>query len=162
MDYDNYFKTSYQHILAELTRIDLLVRTQVLRARQIVTYDDRFLGLRISEDEVDALLRMELPALPRWATEPTTVQSEQFHEALTHVRAEIDALKATSNAQGVSLRLDQLTAHFGLDRLDVDILMVCLAQEIDLRYVRLYAYLQDNVNKKWPSVDLTLTNGSCE
>jgi SpoVK/Ycf46/Vps4 family AAA+-type ATPase len=35
-------------------------------------------------------------------------------------------------------------------------LLICLAPELDLRYERLYAYLQDDVTKKRPGVDLIL------
>jgi SpoVK/Ycf46/Vps4 family AAA+-type ATPase len=38
----------------------------------------------------------------------------------------------------------------------VDCLVIALAPELDLRYERLYAYLQDDVTKKWPGVDLIL------
>ena len=39
---------------------------------------------------------------------------------------------------------------------DADALLICLAPEIDLRYERLFAYLQDDVTKKRPGVDLVL------
>ena len=35
-------------------------------------------------------------------------------------------------------------------------LLIALAPEIDPRYERLYAYLQDDVTRKRPSIDLTL------
>ena len=38
----------------------------------------------------------------------------------------------------------------------IDVLLICLASELDLRYERLYAYLQDDVTRKQPSVDLVL------
>jgi SpoVK/Ycf46/Vps4 family AAA+-type ATPase len=38
----------------------------------------------------------------------------------------------------------------------MDCLLICLAPEIDPRYERLYAYLQDDVTKRRPSVDLVL------
>ena len=52
------------------------------------------------------------------------------------------------------LRLDRLARLFGLSTLDIDILLICLAPELDNRYERLYAYLQDDVTRKRPSVDL--------
>ena len=38
----------------------------------------------------------------------------------------------------------------------MDILLLCLAPEVDLRYERLFGYLQDDITKKRPSVDLAL------
>lgn len=53
-------------------------------------------------------------------------------------------------------RLEKLERLFHLTPFDVDTLLICLAPELDLRYERLYAYLQDNVTKKRSSVDLVL------
>ena len=41
-----------------------------------------------------------------------------------------------------------------LDALDVGIVAVALAPDIDLRYERIYAYLQDDISRKRPSPDL--------
>jgi hypothetical protein len=43
-----------------------------------------------------------------------------------------------------------------LSPFEVDALLICLAPEIDLRYERLFGYLQDDVTKRRPSVDLLL------
>jgi ATPase family associated with various cellular activities (AAA) len=45
---------------------------------------------------------------------------------------------------------------FDLTAFDVDVVLVALAPEVDLRYERLYAYLQDDVTRRRPSVDLAL------
>ena len=51
---------------------------------------------------------------------------------------------------------DGLRRAFGLSSFDLDVCVMALAPEIDLRYQRLYAYLQDDVTRKYPSVDLAL------
>jgi hypothetical protein len=43
-----------------------------------------------------------------------------------------------------------------LSAFDVDLILLALAPKLDLRYERLYAYLQDDVTRTWPSVDLAL------
>jgi hypothetical protein len=45
---------------------------------------------------------------------------------------------------------------FSLSGFELDALLIALAPEIDLRYQRLYAYLQDDVRRRRPSVDLVL------
>ena len=47
-------------------------------------------------------------------------------------------------------------AGLGLSRLDLDVLAVSLAPELDPRYERLYAYLADDVTRRRPTVALTL------
>ena len=47
-------------------------------------------------------------------------------------------------------------AAFNLDAFERGALLVCLAAHLDLRYERLYGYLQDDVTRKRPSVNLVL------
>ncbi len=53
-------------------------------------------------------------------------------------------------------RLALLQQTFNLSPFDIDLILIALAPEIDLRYERLYAYLQDDVTRKRPTVDLAL------
>jgi hypothetical protein len=48
-------------------------------------------------------------------------------------------------------RLEAATAALGLDLLDSAVLAVCAAPELNPRYGRLFAYLQDDVTRKLPS-----------
>src|SRR5690242_14531911 len=48
-------------------------------------------------------------------------------------------------------RLDAVVAALGLDLLEAAVLAVCAATELNPRYGRLYAYLQDDVTRKLPS-----------
>ena len=150
-----HYATSLQHILAELERVDLLIRVQVWRARQVQEADDEFQGLYISEREVDALMA-EPAGLPRWATVPAPRALAEVQAALAQIAAGIAQRKAESARRGITLRLDTLARLFQLTSFDTDALLICLAPELDLRYERLYAYLQDDVTKKRPSVDLVL------
>ena len=79
-----------------------------------------------------------------------------MHRALSRLAEENRRRAAESARRGIVLRLDELTRAFGLTSFDCDALLLCLAPELDLRYERLYAYLQDDVTKKRPSVDLIL------
>ncbi|MBZ5529870.1 MAG: ATP-binding protein [Acidobacteriia bacterium] len=45
---------------------------------------------------------------------------------------------------------------FGLSMFDIDVLLIALAPELDLRYQRVYSFLQDDVTRKLPTVDLAL------
>jgi AAA+ superfamily predicted ATPase len=52
--------------------------------------------------------------------------------------------------------LDWLAARFDLAPFDLDLILIALAPELDLRYERLYAFLQDDVTRRHPTVDLSL------
>ncbi len=50
--------------------------------------------------------------------------------------------------------LGQLASVFDLTPLDVSILLIALAPELDRSYERLYAYLQDDVSLRYPTLNL--------
>jgi ATP-dependent 26S proteasome regulatory subunit len=150
----DYYANSFEHLLAELERIDLLIQAQVSRSRQLHKTDEQFQGLVISEQEVDELLARPT-GTPRFANSGSEGW-EQVQGALARLEAQIALRKATSRERGVHLRLAEIENLFGLTPFDVNSLLICLAPELDLRYERLYAYLQDDVTKKRPSVDLVL------
>jgi hypothetical protein len=52
--------------------------------------------------------------------------------------------------------LARLARAYGLSSFDLDLILIALAPELDLRYERLYAFLQDDVSRRRPSVDLAL------
>jgi SpoVK/Ycf46/Vps4 family AAA+-type ATPase len=180
------YADSREHLLDELRRLDLLIQRQVARFRAAGREPrDAFRGLYISEKDVDSLLLDAPspglgtdPAPPsRWEEmaqrlrrlrRPQPVQDDPASSSapysqvllptrdLHQVEQEIAQRKATSLAQGMELRLETLVARFGLNMFERDALLVCLAPELDLKYQRLYAYLQDDVTRKRPSVDLVL------
>jgi SpoVK/Ycf46/Vps4 family AAA+-type ATPase len=150
-----YFENTIQHILAELERIDVLIRLQVLRSRELHKADSEFQGLYISEQEVDTLLSR--PAgMPKWAAATPRRSSADFQAAFSQLEMDIAQRKGESVKRGINLRLVEIANLFQLTPFEVDALLICLASELDLCYERLYAYLQDDVTKKRPSVDLVL------
>lgn len=145
------YGSSIEHLRDELARIDLLVAGQVARAREAAG-DDPYRGLVISEAEVDALLARATGA-PPWDAAASGPSLDDARAQADLVAAVIERRRASS---AEPLRLVQLAARFGLDRFELDVVMIALAPEVDLRYERLYAYLHDDINRKRPSVDLAL------
>lgn len=147
------------HIFACLARLDLLIRREVLRLclHPNRPTDDGFQGLYISDHEVEALLDGSLPSAAI-LTGPLPVGSEfaALDTAIAALDARIQAIEAEARRQGQILPLDRLSALFALSELERAILIICLAAELDLKYERLYAYLQDDVTKKRPTVDLVM------
>ncbi len=148
-----FYASSLQHILAELDRIDLLVQCQVARARKLEPTDDPYQGLCITEQEVDGLLARPRGA-PRWTT--ADGRDDEVRQAHEHLTNDIRLRRAESTRRGIVLPLDELARFFQLTPFDVDALLVALAPELELRYQRLYAYLQDDVTKRHPSVNLVI------
>ena len=138
------YSTPQDHFLDELDWFRLLLHEQVLRLRaagQLVEND--FRGLYVADEQVDAILRNE---------------PEQVHAGLSEQirckRASIDA--RISAASEVALPLFWLEDLLHLSPLEVRVLIACAASEVDLSFETLIAYVQNDVNRKKPTVDLML------
>ena len=156
----NHFSDSRQHLLAELRRIDLLLRIQFARVRSAEVEGEELKGLYVSEQEVQDFLR-RTAGLPDWAEADAPVSQEESRRLMEELSNDIAQRKAASQQRGVRLRLEMLADVFGLTSVDFNTILVCLAPEIDLRYERVFGYLQDDITKKRPTLDLVL-NLLCE
>ncbi len=148
---------SFSHLLAELGRIDLLIRRQVQRwqaAGQNV--EDAFRGLYVSDGEAVALL--DRPLGGNWgASVQLTEEIEQaYSQALQNTAQQSETLVKQAAERGEPLRLQKLVEALGLDPFDLDAFLVCVLASLDLRYERLFGYLQDDVTRKRPGVNLVL------
>ena len=76
--------------------------------------------------------------------------------AADHLDTTITANMSASAEQGIFLSLPYVAQLFALSPFEVQTLVVCLAPELRRKYDTLYAYLQDDVTRKRPSVDLVL------
>ena len=151
------FLNSVEHLREEIFRLDLLLRRAVLiaRASGAGAGPDEFRGLVVTENEVDDILRAKALLGERWErAEAKQADLTLIDQELEKRRKDIDA--RTSRGKKAPLALPSLAAQFSLSPPEVDILMVALAPELEPRYETLYAYLQNDVTRRHPSVDLAL------
>ncbi|MEM9218155.1 MAG: ATP-binding protein [Cyanobacteria bacterium P01_F01_bin.150] len=153
IDVKQYFHTSLEHILARLEWLDNLLRIQLERFKQIRPFDDRLQGLYVTDKDINELLTRPL-GYPAWGNNQDI--ATHYKSALEHHHSQLLHLESESQKQGVRLRLVALQQKYGLSTTDVDLLLIALAPEIDLRYEKLYGYLQDDVTRKRPSIELAL------
>jgi SpoVK/Ycf46/Vps4 family AAA+-type ATPase len=129
--------TNFEHLLSELRRITAKVALRVEEMRATAgNDDDEFRGLYVSEEEVNQLL-----------ADPDLFQG--------NVSLLSNPQLSLSETLPVS-RLSRLQSAFGLSSFERDVVLSALAPELELRFEKLYAYLQDDVTKRRPSVDMTL------
>jgi SpoVK/Ycf46/Vps4 family AAA+-type ATPase len=152
------FDNSMEHLLAEAKRIDLLLRREIVKMRQLRSDGkwDEFRGLYISEEDIDGVLSASILASSPPSKSSDDPEAKRMDQLLGEYAAEVAQRKAESLRNGVSLRLEHLRQAFDLSAFEIDTLLIALLPELDLRYQRLYAYLQDDVTKKSPTVDTVL------
>ena len=153
------YSDSIEHLQDEISRLDLLLKRAVVIARQAGpgTESDEFRGLVVTENEIDDILRTKDLLGETWeraaAREP---ELTRIDKELDKRRKQIDARVKPGRGKRLRLALLTLAAQFELSPAEVDIVLVALAPELEPRYETLYAYLQNDVTRKHPSVNLAL------
>ena len=140
-------RTPLDELLPALRRLDERLELATARARIAFGADaasDRFRGLYIAESEVERLLVRE-PGAGAFHASPASDVGDDAPDGDTG-----SWLDPTSP-------LGRLATTFQLSTFDVELLVIALAPELDLRYERLYAFLQDDVTRRRPTLDLALT-----
>lgn len=143
------FDSSRQHIDALLGWLHRLLAWQASLTRHIngALADDPYRGLYIPEAEVDLLSNTSV-AIP--------LDLWEQRRALNIERTQIAADALAAERSGVRLLLHHLTQLFDLSQFEEDVLCLAFATEIDLRYERMLGFIQDDITKKRPTVDLAL------
>jgi AAA+ superfamily predicted ATPase len=95
-------------------------------------------GLTISKSELSRLLELE-PGTSSLTLDEVLLQGRLFDPS------------ENENAKFV-----WLTKEYDLSSFDLDLILIALATELDLRYERVFAYLQDDITCKRPTVGLAL------
>ncbi len=144
------YTTNLEHLHQELHRLDLFLEQAVQQFRAARNQDKTadFRAVYISDDEIDSLVGTEKAA----PSEPRTALQDKALQIQEDIQQRVEA----SRAAGITLRFPYLCNVFSLSPFESDLLLLGLAPELDLRYQRLYAYLQDDVTRKRPSVELAL------
>lgn len=126
----------WDYLQASLREIDRFIRDAFTVVQQAGGDPSSSLhGLVISESEVGSYLEQSALTTP-WPEGTLRLP-------------ELD-LQNTDNP------FSRLAASFGLNTLDSIILLLSLAPEFDLRYERIYAYLQDDISQRHPTVNLVM------
>jgi AAA+ superfamily predicted ATPase len=138
-----------QHLRLALGWLHRLLAWQVAVTRHTfgALADDPYRGLYIPDAEVEVLAAAHLDLPPELV---------EMRAELAEERAAIEDWADEAVRLGAPARLAQLAARFELTPFDCDVLLLALAPELNLRYERLYGYIQDDVTKKRPTVDLAL------
>ncbi len=158
---NTYYENNLQHLQDELKRIDLLIHFEIRRFREerekSGKIPEEYRGLIITEEEIDGILKGGSDIWEKNNTEKSqNVDSEKQSKYLQELQTIISQKTSASIERGIYLSLSHLTYIFQLDRFEVDCILICLAPELDTKYERLYAYIQNDVTRKSPTVDLVL------
>jgi len=147
------YESNYQHLEDELQKLDLMIQLRIARLRlktQAVRGVAADPHIAIAHQEVDGLLRQDEPHV----ADPAELID--MRNRLEMFQNRINERVTASTQSGVFLALPHLAHLFALSPLELQALIICIAPEMRRKYDKLYAYMQDDITRMKPSVDLIL------
>jgi hypothetical protein len=115
--------------------------------------EDRFRGLHISDSEALSITRSG--ASSHWGSSVLLPAEKEAEFELARAAA-LEAVQSAQAGSEDAPRLLSLAQSFGLSEFEWWAFIICLAPALDLRYERIYGYLQDDVTATHARVDLIL------
>ena len=139
------------YLQAALSWLDARLE-QHLRVWQLAGQDpaDRFRGLHISDEKA-----LQLTQAQSAATLPAA-EAKELQKREEAARAEMQNLEKEALDSGLTPRLKALESIFGITSFEWWAFIICLAPALDLRYERIYGYLQDDITQTAAGTDLIL------
>ena len=142
----------------EMRRLRLLLQRRVLWLRRLWRNDplEEYRGMVISEAQADWLLAGEDRRAEAlfYREDP---EAAEFGRAIDELERQLTQQAQALSEAGAPPTLEVLVHLFGLTRFDRNVLLLCLAPELDPTFERLYAYVQDDVSRKYATPHLALT-----
>ncbi|WP_019910185.1 ATP-binding protein [Paenibacillus sp. HW567] len=135
------YTSSHEHLAEELRRLNLQLLLQMLAKPQMDA------ELVLLDSEIRCLLDAEVTG-----EEDASLLTAKLGLLELRIAARLEA----SSQQGIKLPLVQLAARLNLSQLEMRCIIACLAPELDRRYERIYAFLQNDMSDMRPSVDFIL------
>jgi hypothetical protein len=151
------FESSRDHLLAELGWLELVVQREIARTRLERDPEekfDEFSGMYISEKEISRYLGGDQAPSGRDELVQPNDKLEQMRLKISAAREDLDERIRCTLAAGTGLRIVDLVRSFRLTSQDVFVLLSVMAPDIDVRFQRYFAYLQNDVSKKRPTLQL--------
>jgi len=151
------FADNWSYLKAELTWLDRVIMRAIAKQRQLNREIDR-----IARSEVDKATShwwkgfitldppnggKQMPHVPQIAPIPQkSTEAPRYADRI-----------AASQEQAINLTIPTLSDRLKLDKFERDLLVLCLAPEINRRYEKLYVVLNnDDSSCRQPTVDLAL------
>jgi adenylate kinase family enzyme len=142
----------------EMQRLRLLLRRRVRWLRQLWRHEplENYHDLVITEARADWFLDGEDRQAEAnfYKEDPDAIA---LGSAIAGLERELAEHSQALSAANKPLAIDVLVSLFGLTQFERDVLLLCLAPELDPSFAQLYAYVQDDVTRRFATAHLAFT-----
>ncbi|HEY93851.1 MAG TPA: hypothetical protein G4O15_02785, partial [Dehalococcoidia bacterium] len=146
----NGFNNGLDHLFAELKRIELILLAGAKRTGldNNQTSSDSYNRIHSLTTDTESIFSVVFDR----STNNSNI--DVVNQSLRKLESDIIQKKQESQDAGIFLPLCELQRLFNLSAFDIDIVLMCLLPEIDPRFERYYAYLNDDITKKSLTVNM--------
>ncbi len=144
-----YFTHPVTHLQAEMQWLDLLLHREILRlrARYQLSFDE-FRGLYVSDEQVDALVNQK---------QQESLSEHDIAESIQQITNQAEQLRLQCRqTRHAAPELNAVSQEFGLSVPEQEILLLALASELHSKYETLFACLNNDIQRKYLTVELAL------
>ncbi|MCG8417536.1 MAG: ATP-binding protein [Proteobacteria bacterium] len=141
------FSSAEEHLLTELERLDLILLERLHAVGKARIEPKRFLN-------TDDVLTQLSSAGEQLSDDDHRAEIRRRKDQLSVV---IAARIELSLARGIRLPIIELARNLNLDAVSLAAVVIAVAPHVDRKYERVYAFLQDDLTRPEPRVDLALT-----
>ncbi|GMK40228.1 ATPase AAA [Paenibacillus sp. CCS19] len=153
------YKDHLDHLQAEFARLDALIRIEMERMAIREEAQDEltrnYPGLALTREE---MLRLLDEGGGREQSQASQARSRlsQWEEPLRALEEELEQRCKASEELGMLLPLRRIAVSFRLTPYERDCLLVAIALQVDIKYGKLFGFLQDDATNQRPTVSLTM------
>jgi hypothetical protein len=155
---NSWFEDNQWYLSSQLRRLRLLLQRRVMWLRRQWRHDplQPYHAMVISEAQADWLLAGEdHQAEARFYQDDP--EAAEVSRMITKIEQEMAGQTRVMMDAGTPPALEMLVQLFRLTVFERNLVLLCLAPELDPTFERLYAYVQDDLNRKYVTPHLALT-----
>lgn len=144
------YGSNLEYLSDELKKLDLAIKLHFAR-EQLSDGGNPLAEIALMQEDIGGFLE-GLSLLDAAEGDPARWESELLEQ-----ERRIEERIQASLRQGVRLMLPRMSSHLPLSPLEKSIIIACLAPELDRKYERIYAFLQNDLSAKAPAPDFLFT-----
>ncbi|WP_342546743.1 ATP-binding protein [Paenibacillus sp. FSL P2-0089] len=143
------YSSNQEHLAEELQLLELRLKLRYLAGPK------PHAELELVDEEIRSLLDVQ-PEDERYINLLTAEIAHLERQIAARLKASFYPSAGQASSPAPRLMLPEVASALNLSGLEVSILVACLAPELDSKYGRIYAYLQNDMSDKRPLVALVL------
>jgi len=148
------FASNQEYLTNELLKLDLILSVYTVSFREKLQQMEKLNPAGqayISHEEIDFLLARTNPKANKQSQ-----HTSKLLDQIDQLEQQIDQRVKLTGETGKNLPLSMVCHFFSLSYLELQLILLCLAQELEQKYDKIFAYLQDDIARKRPSLELAL------